>query len=696
MKLMWLLHLSESAQYGRPRCVVAGFLARGSAARSIRCEEYSARSLSSFRNTQHVYEGMRWMVVDGDLVDGKGQNWMRNAFLRALSRVRMKCAQRFQSAPTQRILRNVSDAWSDDHVRQEFEVEPPANVSCVSVQRCILCLIRFLFLSVERVETGLVRLALWTVRPIIPLVIKKKSLRQTIGPFDLLHSSHKWIPTVVMWEIQHNSAGLDYFNSLILQETSKTENQHPEEFCAYSGATRLSQKVGWARNKLQFHTFLQKLKSFLSWCRFTHGRYSRSHSLGFGDWSISLRTEQDWTTQERAPVQTRCRQPSQTCTTCIQFKHSNDIPTGIHHIPSNTMQSSASAMLHVFEDNAAVIRMLSKEEDPQWDMFHGPTELLGQPLSGQKSFTVISLHINNNYAKNRQEVAVNDTCSVSWREGWPGRWWFLDEKVDLVAGDFRTTCASALSILEKAFVDFDLPMPPNPTPSWGPGAVPGTWSDVCGFIKPPDSNERWSVRQHGAFPIRHEALSTRQTDQSCHPRGMPPPWMAQQSITSRKTRSTNSLERTFSAVPLQQTKRSHERGCKRPFAFFVLGQPIAANSVYRFLQRERWDLCTNPRKVREVPQTLQNRKNAHGMINDLDNVDFISSNVHSSRKEALLCVFEDNEAVIKMIIKGRSPTMRHVSRTHRVALDWLFDRITFGPQTSKSSTSTTKTNSLTS
>ena len=38
-------------------------------------------------------------------------------------------------------------------------------------------------------------------------------------------------------------------------------------------------------------------------------------------------------------------------------------------------------------------------------------------------------------------------------------------------------------------------------------------------------------------------------------------------------------------------------------------------------------------------------------------------------------LFEDNEAVIKMIIKGRSPAMRHVSRTHRVALDRLFDRI---------------------
>ena len=30
--------------------------------------------------------------------------------------------------------------------------------------------------------------------------------------------------------------------------------------------------------------------------------------------------------------------------------------------------------------------------------------------------------------------------------------------------------------------------------------------------------------------------------------------------------------------------------------------------------------------------------------------------------------------MIKMIINGRSPTMKHVSRTHRVALDWFFDK----------------------
>ena len=67
-------------------------------------------------------------------------------------------------------------------------------------------------------------------------------------------------------------------------------------------------------------------------------------------------------------------------------------------------------------------------------------------------------------------------------------------------------------------------------------------------------------------------------------------------------------------------------------------------------------------------------------INVMENIDSVPSNVQSSRQEALLYVFEDNEAVIKMIIKGRSPSMRHVSRTNRVALDWLFDRINLDPK----------------
>ena len=88
----------------------------------------------------------------------------------------------------------------------------------------------------------------------------------------------------------------------------------------------------------------------------------------------------------------------------------------------------------------------------------------------------------------------------------------------------------------------------------------------------------------------------------------------------------------------------------------------------------------NKREVRSIPHTIQKRKQSQGVINDLDNIDFIPSNVNAFRQEALLYVFEDNEAVIKMIIKGRSLTMRHVSRTHRVAIDWLLDRINLDPK----------------
>ena len=55
---------------------------------------------------------------------------------------------------------------------------------------------------------------------------------------------------------------------------------------------------------------------------------------------------------------------------------------------------------------------------------------------------------------------------------------------------------------------------------------------------------------------------------------------------------------------------------------------------------------------------------------ELSNVDHVLANVKSSHQGAMLYIFEDNEAVIKLISKGRGPTMRHVSRTHRVALDW--------------------------
>ena len=48
---------------------------------------------------------------------------------------------------------------------------------------------------------------------------------------------------------------------------------------------------------------------------------------------------------------------------------------------------------------------------------------------------------------------------------------------------------------------------------------------------------------------------------------------------------------------------------------------------------------------------------------ELFHIDSVPSNVKFSQSIAMLYVFEDNETVIKMIIKGRSPTTRQVSRT---------------------------------
>ena len=66
--------------------------------------------------------------------------------------------------------------------------------------------------------------------------------------------------------------------------------------------------------------------------------------------------------------------------------------------------------------------------------------------------------------------------------------------------------------------------------------------------------------------------------------------------------------------------------------------------------KERGDPCLNKREVRSTPHTIQKRRQSQGVINDLDKVDFIPSNVNSSHQEVLLYVFEDSEAVIKMIM----------------------------------------------
>ena len=90
---------------------------------------------------------------------------------------------------------------------------------------------------------------------------------------------------------------------------------------------------------------------------------------------------------------------------------------------------------------------------------------------------------------------------------------------------------------------------------------------------------------------------------------------------------------------------------------------------------------TNPSSSRKLltKSQIQTQSKLNQDVEQLSHVDHVATNAHSSQGEFQLYIFEDNEAVIKMIIKGTSPTIGHVSRTLRVALDWLFDRIIVDP-----------------
>ena len=76
---------------------------------------------------------------------------------------------------------------------------------------------------------------------------------------------------------------------------------------------------------------------------------------------------------------------------------------------------------------------------------------------------------------------------------------------------------------------------------------------------------------------------------------------------------------------------------------------------------ELWDLIVlvfgnttqNHDRTGKLVDANHGRKQSRRVINDLDDVDLVPSNVQFSHQEALLYVFEDNEAVIKMIFKGK-------------------------------------------
>ena len=62
-------------------------------------------------------------------------------------------------------------------------------------------------------------------------------------------------------------------------------------------------------------------------------------------------------------------------------------------------------------------------------------------------------------------------------------------------------------------------------------------------------------------------------------------------------------------------------------------------------------------------------------MHELLNVDYMPTNIPKLSSRCQLIIMEDNDAVIKMCVKVRSPSMRHLARTHRIDVDALIEGI---------------------
>ena len=186
---------------------------------------------------------------------------------------------------------------------------------------------------------------------------------QTLGEFDLLHSSHQWPPTnIVTWATLLSIVDKLVFKTQTLLETLRTRNQLLEESYVYSEVEHLSPSVGCARNKRQYPTVPQNRKLFLwmldcAWMEYLlstfwdvviemlrstnntarQGRLAQGNLCGTGDHSSKK-------TRTKTPTEMRKREVEQL--------------SNVEYVPTNTHSSQGESQLYIFEDNEAVIKMI--------------------------------------------------------------------------------------------------------------------------------------------------------------------------------------------------------------------------------------------------------------------------------------------------------------------------------------------------
>ena len=146
-----------------------------------------------------------------------------------------------------------------------------------------------------------------------------------------------------MWEILLSNPDWDCFKILTLREILKIQNPLLEEHYVFLEATHLFQLVGCARNKHQFLTVQQNLKlSLLD----TGLRLDGLPALELWDLIVSV-------FGNISHVSDRAGQP----VNGKNKSHSKiDAAQDTDSVPPDVQSASREALLHVFEDNEAVIK----------------------------------------------------------------------------------------------------------------------------------------------------------------------------------------------------------------------------------------------------------------------------------------------------------------------------------------------------
>ena len=270
-----------------------------------------------------------------------------------------KCVERhceLSNKTTQQLYKVSTPCIDDQHFKEE-EVKSVGELSKICSQIVLKCL--------HLARIGQLDI-LWSVNKFARSITKcTKILWQTIISCDLLHSSYMWIQTILScWETLQNNADWDCFKNSILQEILRIQNLHQVEHCAILEVIRLFRRVGCVRNKLQFRTNQQNLKSF-PWMQDWGWMLSPHLIHGILIVTVLGNTNQE-SQRTEGPVyeQTWSSFKPHTIPTRKQSQGVIDDVDNVDFIPSNVNSSHQEALLYVFEDNEAVIKMIMKGKKP--------------------------------------------------------------------------------------------------------------------------------------------------------------------------------------------------------------------------------------------------------------------------------------------------------------------------------------------